>query len=245
MTARTLISDVLKDIGKLGEGQPLSNDDAQYVLRRLNQWIDSLALEGLLIFTYLRTVKALASGTPSYTIGTGGSINIVRPDDIRPGDAKLIIDTTADPVTEIPIAVFTEQEYRAIPQKDLESPLVQGIYYDRAWTAGLGTIKLYPVPNVATTSLVLHTEVPLSQFADLTTDYTFPPGYPLFLRTNLPREIAPGFGKTLSQEQKDAAKDARAKVKRSNNRIDEASLPIGTPGTRHGQHFNIYTGESR
>lgn len=241
MTGRTLVTNVMKDIGKLGEGQPLDDGDAQYVLDRLNDWIDSLALEGLLIYVYLRTLKVFASGTASYTIGSGGDINIVRPDHIPDDGARLIIDNAASPVTEIPLSVFTEQEWRAIQQKSLASPLAQGVYYDRGWTAGLGRIYPWPVPNVATTTLVLHTEVPLSEFTSLNTDYTFPPGYRLFLRTNLAREIAPGFGKTLSTEQIEAARDARSKLKRSNSHPPEALLPPGTPGAREGVGYDYRT----
>lgn len=241
MTGRTLITNVMKDIGKLGEGQPLDDGDAQYVLDLLNDWIDSLATEGMLVYVYLRTVKVLASGTASYTIGSGGDINIARPTHIPNDGAHLIISNAATPLTEIPLQVFTEQEWRAIPQKSLGNSLAQGIYYDRGWTAGLGRIYPWPVPNVATTSLVLYTEVPLSEFTTLNTDYTFPPGYRLFLRTNLAKQIAGGFGKSLSKEQLDAARDASAKVKRANIRAAELLLPPGTPGGHAGTAYDYRT----
>lgn len=241
MTGRTLITNVMKDIGKLGEGQPLDDGDAQYVLDRMNDWINSLALDGLLVYVYLRTVKVLASGTTSYTIGSGGDINIARPDHLPEDGARLIISNSATTPTTIPLRVFTEQEWRAIPQQTLASAYAQGVYYDRGWTAGLGRVSLWPVPNIGTTSLVLYTETVLSEFADLNTDYTFPPGYREFLRTNLPKKIAGGFGKSLSKEQIDAATEAMVKVKRSNSQPPEMLLPPGTPGAHHGIGYDWRT----
>lgn len=243
MTARQLITDVLQDLGVLGAGENLAPEDAQFVLRRMNQWIDALALEGTIVYFILRTVRALSANVATVTIGTGGTINIVRPDHLDA--ASLIIDNTASPVTEVPIRMLTDQEWQAVPQKDITNTLLQAIYYDRGWSAGLAIVHLYPVPSVSTTSLVVYSEQALTQFADLDTDYTFPPGYGEFIRTNLPKKIAGGYGKVLTQDQRAEATEARSRLKRSNIRPVERRLPAGTPGTSAGSYFDWRTGESR
>lgn len=231
MTGTEFVTDALIDLGVIGPGDALDNAVAQTVLRKANDWIDSLGLEQLLVFVLLRTVHTLGSGTASYTIGTGGTINIVRPVEIEA--AGLIIDTAADPLTEIPIDILTEQRWQAVRQKDLETPLTQAIYYDHASVAGLGRIYPWPIPNVGTTALVLYTPQALTGFADLSTDYHFARGYTHFLKTNVLREIASMFGQTLSIEQIAAARDARAKVKRVNIRPYEATVDPALLVHRH------------
>lgn len=241
-TARTLIGDVLQDIGVIGVGDYLSDEDAQYVLRLLNEWIDALALEPLTVYYVLPSTRTLAANVASFTIGSGGTLNIVRPDRII--GAGLIINSSAPTPVAEPIAVFTQQQWQGIPMKTLTSPLVQGVYYDRNDVGGLATLFLYPVPSIGTTQLVLYTEQALTGFADLDTTYTFPPGYKRFLRTNLRAEIASGFGKTLKPWQEKQASSSRASVKRSNIRPVELRLPVGTPGTDLGNHYDYRTDEA-
>lgn len=239
MKARTLVRDVLQDIKVLGVGDSLSDEDAQYVLRLLNQWIDGLGLEPMTIRYILRTVYTLVSGAPYATIGSGGQINIAQPNKIDA--ARLIIDTSADPVTEVPIAVFTPQEWEAINQKDLASPYAQGIYYDKDWVAGLAKIRPWPIPTIATTQLVLYSGQAVTQFADLDTDYDLATGYEWFFRTNLRPAIVDGFGKSLSAEQDKQARESRARVKISNIRPVEASIDPRVPGAGVGGAYNIKT----
>jgi hypothetical protein len=222
MNGRELVTDALIDLGVIGHGDALDHDVAAFVLRKANDWIKSLALERLTVHVRLRTVHTLGSGTASYTIGSGATINIARPTDIE--HAGLIIDSSGDPVTEIPIEVFTEQRWQLIRQKDLDSPLVQGIYYDHGITSGFGRIYPWPVPNVGTTQLVIYTPTALQTFLTLDTDYTYANGYEHFLKTNLLKQIAGSFGKSLSLEQTEAAREARGNVKRTNTRAVEATV---------------------
>lgn len=222
MTGRELVTDALIDLGVIGVGDPLDAAVAEHVRRKANDWIDSLALDRLTMFVLLRTVHTLTASTVSYTIGTGGDINIVRPTEIEA--AGLIIDSSADPKTEIPIDVFTEQRWQRIRQKDLDNSLAGGVYYDHGSTAGLGRVYPWPVPSVPTTQLVLYTPVALTEFANLNTDYHFARGYKRYLKTNLLKEIAGMFGKVLTGEQVAAARDAEAKIKRSNIRPMEARV---------------------
>lgn len=249
MTFRELISGVLQDIGKLGVGDYLDDTDAEYCRVRANAWMNALAVESLLCFCVLRTEVPLASGTPTYTIGTGGVINIPRP--VRIEKAGLIVNTSATPPLEVEIDVITDQRWQLTPMKTLTGPLAQGVYYDKSFTAaGRGLIYPHPIPTTATTKLVLYTEQKFSSFATLDTDYTFPDGYELFFRTNIAGEVAPGFGKTLTDEQKKMATRARAMVKRANIKIVESTINPRTPGINdyggrsvRGGGYNIRTDE--
>lgn len=243
MRVRDLVTDILQDLNVVGTGETPSNEEADVVLRRLNRWINSLALDGLVCLTVLRTTKTLAAGTPSYTIGTGGDIDIVRPDHID--RARLIIDTAADPLSEIPLDIFTDQRWQNITQKTLTGAMPSGIFFDRAWTAGLGRIYPWPIPNVGTTQLVLYTLQALTEFASINAELTLAPGYEEYLYTNGLLRVAPAFRRVVTQEQREAARDAALKLKTSNVRpveigVDDALLDRPGSGT-----WDQTTGEFR
>jgi len=119
MTGLALITSALKTLNATAVEEDPTNAEAQDALLRLNDWIDSLALDDFTIYFLLRTVVALTASTASYTIGTGGAINISRPTEISA--AGLILNTGTTPPQELPIDVFTDQQYENIVQKTYSS----------------------------------------------------------------------------------------------------------------------------
>lgn len=242
MTGQTLVTLALQEIGVLGSAETADANDAEDARQRLNLLIDELFLDRQWLHRVTRVEKTLTAATASYTIGSGGSINTVRP--IWIDSAFLVLDTSASPETEIPIEVFTDQRWQAIAQKDLTSRLVQGIYYDHNWSAGLGVVYVWPVPTVSTTQLVLNVPgTSVTEFADLTTDYTFAPGYKSALVANLAKRLCRLFGAPLPPELQEWAVESVARVKRANTRIPELRGERILPGG--GGAYNIFTGGSR
>lgn len=222
MTAGTLIARTLKLLGVLGAGETADADDALDTLDTLNDMVSGWKLDRLWIHALARTEKALAAGTASYTIGSGGDINVERP--VWIDSALIIQDPTADTPTELPLEVLTDQRWQGISAKSL-SGQPTALFYDRAWTAGLGRVYPWPVPSAAGQTLALYLPAqPASSFADLTTDYTFPPGYQRALRYNLGREIAGEFGTALTPEQTTIAVDSLADIRRANQRPVELTF---------------------
>jgi hypothetical protein len=242
MTARTLITATLRSIRVLGIGDPLQAEDANDALDRLNDWIDSLAAERLTVAVVLRTLKLLGAGIPSYTIGLGGDIDIVRPTHIEA--ANLIQDVNAAVPFEKPLDVWTDQRWQGCRQKTLTSTYPTAVYYDHDWRGGLARLYLWPIPtDCGLTQLVIYTPVALREFATLDTDYTFPPAYRRFLRTNFGAEIASEYGKQLSNDQVAAARQSKAQVKRLN--VRPAELRVDAALIRGYDYFDWRTGEPR
>lgn len=252
MTARDLITASLRSLRVLGMGDTLQAEDANDALMRLNDWLDALSLERLSIYYVTRTIQNLASDKGTYSIGTGGDIDMVRPTSIE--SAGLVLDVNATPVYEKPIDIFTDQRWQSIRQKNLSSPYIQGVYYDHNWAPlivpplpatpmPLGTIYVWPIPSIGTTRLVLYTPQALPEFATLDTEYTFPPGYRRFLRTNLMIELAPEYGKQLTADQARMAAHSKAVIKRANVRPAEARVDPAL--VRSGEYFDWRTGEPR
>lgn len=221
MTGLQLISAAMKTIGALAAGETPSSEEASDCLLRLNDLIDNWATQRLTIYYQLRTTKTLTANTTSYTIGTGGAINIVRPTLIEA--AGLIIDTTATTPTEIPIEVFTLQQWQAIAQKTLTAALSRGIFYDYGWTSGLAVIYPWPIPTVSTTQLVLYTPQALTAMT-LAGTYTFPPGYARLLRMGLARDIAPEFARPWTGDLQALYEESIGDVKRANIRLTDLSV---------------------
>jgi hypothetical protein len=228
MTGLALISSALKTLGALASGETADPDEAADALLRLNDWIDALATQDFTIYYLLRTVVPLINGTTSYTIGTGGVINIARPTEITQAALILNNGAAAADILEIPIAVYTDQEWAAIGMKGMAGTYPGGIYFDHNWVGGLA--KIYPlmVPNVNTTSLVLYTPAALAQMT-LSGNVTFPPGYARLLRYGLARELSPEFGGWDSQKES-LYLDAMGDVQRKNLRMTDLLLPPALVG---------------
>lgn len=222
MTGQQWVQEALEEIGVLGEGESVSADDAELCLRKGNLLIDELFLDRQWLHTVNRVTKTLSASTASYTIGSGGSINTVRPTWIDQDAARLVIDTSATTPTETSLEVFTDQRWRGIAQKTLTSTQPNGIYYDHNWSAGLGLIYVWPIPTVSTTQLVLYLPgVAVTAFADLTTDYTMPPGYKSALVFNLAKRLCVPYGAPLTAALNESAMDTLARVKRANTKVTE------------------------
>ena len=208
-----------------------SAEDANIAFEALNDWIDALATQRLSIYYVTRTAHTLVSGTASYTIGSGGTINIARP--LWLEQAGLIIDTGASTPTEIPIRVLDDDERALIAQKTLQSSYVEGVWLDHNWSAGLARVFVYPIPNISTTQLVLYTPTAITEFANLSTDYTFPPGYRRAITFNLANELAPWYPSAQPDPRVgQIAKESLAWVKRANQRLSTVYIDRGATPRR-------------
>lgn len=233
-TAHDFATRSLQMLGVADAIDTISSEDADLGFTLLNEWMDQLGVQRNAIYTVLRaTPKTMTTDKASYTIGTGGEIDIVRPVWIQ--NVGLILDTGSPVLTEVPRRLFTDDEWAETSQKTLGSGLLRGIWYDHDWQAGLGKIYPWPVPNVGTTQLVLYVPTVLTEFDDLATDYTFPPGYERAIRTNLAAELMPYYPNQNRDDEKieRQARTAMLRIKRANVRLQE--VPIDRALTRRGR----------
>lgn len=212
MRAVDLIQSSLRLIGVLASGETASGAEASDALAILNDMIDSWQTERLMIFTTSRLTFSLISGQQTYTVGTGGNFNTPRP--IRITQAGIIsLNNPAQPL-EIPIEYLTTPQWAAIPVKNIQSALPTKVYDDGAFP--LRNLSYWPIPNTAVDTAI-YPWVALTSFADLTTDYTFPPGYTKALRYNLAIDLAPEYGMNLPPEVAAQAIASKAAVKSINS----------------------------
>lgn len=239
VTAATLIEDALLDLGVLAAGQTLGANDLTLGLRRLNAMLSKWRTERLTIPVVTRSVYNLVDGTASYTIGSGGTFNQDRPETIEA--ASIILDPTLDPVVEQPIGgSITPESWAGLTAKDVGG-VPSRLYYERLYTASLGRINLYPVPDSSTYDLVIYTPTPLAAFADGDTSYVLPSGYEEAIVANLAVRLAPAFGASPSADLRARATASLNGVKHANATVPELGFDPSMVGrARHA--FDIYAG---
>lgn len=229
MTYADIIQASLQDLLILGAGETMSPDDAKYGLDRLNDWIDALALEGLTIPTLIRATWTLVSGTASYTVGTGSTINVAKPVNPRAIENIGYYDNSVTPLTEILFGrVLTNQEYEAVPQKAIQQTYPTSFWYDPTFGT-TGTLYPLPIPNVSTLKGVLYAPGSLTEVL-LSDTVTLPKGYRRFFRSNLTLEIAAAFEKTPPASVVRAASESMMRVKAANVRASDMGFGLGVPG---------------
>lgn len=167
-------------IGALASGESPSAAEASDALTVLNQMMDAWSADRLQVFTINIGTFPLVPGQQVYTLGTGGNFNAPRPARI---DRISIVSLTnpAQPL-ELDIKIYTDQDWQGIPVKNITTTLPLGVYPDGSFP--FNNLSYWPIPNVVVNT-ILYGWTALTQFPDLVTDETFPPGYLEALRYNL------------------------------------------------------------
>lgn len=232
--ALDLITDAYTEIGVASEAYTLSGSDSALGLTRLNSLVDRWATQRLTIYHTVITDTVLVSGTQTYTIGSGGAINVARP--LWIPYAGLVLTNTT-PNVEIPLHISTTQDWSNQGIKTLGNSYPSMLYYDHNFAAGLGQISLWPIPTTALT-LRLYLPTALTQFADLSgTNYSFPPGYYEALMYNLALRLWTPFNQNVPVpgDLRMNAASALKDIKNANIRIStQTTDPALMQGSKRG-----------
>ena len=194
--------------GTIDRTDPVETNELNDGLVALNDMLDSWEIDRTLVFSVLSETFALVSGTASYTMGTAGAFNTFRPN--RISNVFVTLNGVNFPVKEL----TDKRDYQNIPIKTNQG-IPQYYYYDTAFP--LGTLFIYPVIN-QTATITIDSWQQLTNFADLTTQYTFPPGYNRAINYNLAMELAPEDGIRMTPEATMIAVESKANVRRKNLR---------------------------
>lgn len=242
-SANDFVTGAMRLLGVINAIDTPEPEDLAQGLTVLNEMIDEWGTQRRTVYTTTRNVHNLVANQASYTIGVGGDFNQARPLWI-PSWGLIPLPAAAKP-QEIPYGrPLGLEEYSRIPIKTTASAYPNRIYYDAGWTAGLGTVKVYPVPDSSTPDLVLYTPTALTEFADGTTNYTFPPGYRKAIRTKLTLELYPYYPSAeLPPGLEKLATDAFANIKRANERHAEATIDAAFMGGSGGGNYDVYSDE--
>lgn len=247
-TAEAIITSAFDAVGIYAPGESLTADDANGALARLNLLMGTLRLQPLTQGVVSREEFDLVAdkGGPDdpYTIGSGGDFDTDRPISLE-GASILLVQPDPSYNVEVPRAVLTDDGWQAIQIKTLSATQFTDVYYNPTFrTSGLGTINLWPVPNVTTNKLVLYMLQTLRAFSTLTTQYYLPPGCADMLQYQLARRLLTPYGVTdpaTVSDIKELANSTMGVFKRANAKLTD--LPTDPALTRDPQGgYNILTG---
>jgi len=179
-TLADLIYDALLPLGTVAAGESLDPGLANDCMRWTNRMLSSWSVDGLMVFTQNRQEFPLVIGQQVYTLGPGGTLNNDQtPRPIWFTQAS-VIPTASAPALEIPIDIYTDEQWQDIP---IKPPASQGgvstnfpllIHPRGDWP--LNTIDVWPTPTAAC-KLVLYLPQQLTQFSVIQDVASFPPGY--------------------------------------------------------------------
>lgn len=238
MTGNDVIASALRKIGVLASGEPLDAAAGADALVVLNDMLDSWNAERLIIFAIARQVFNLVAGQQVYQMGQGApDFNVVRPPKIE----RVGIINLANPQlpAEYRIAYVTAQLWAGVPIKQIQSNLPQEVWDDQNFP--FRNLTYWPIPQVQVQTAI-YTWTALAAFADLVTDYTFPPAYAQAIKENLAIKLASEFGGKPEAIELVApmAVESKAVVKRMNIQPVTLTCDRGLAPTGGG-YYNIYT----
>lgn len=210
-TALQIIRDGLGLTNAVGSDQTLTADETSDCLRVLNDLIESWSTQDLAVYGNANQTFNTIANQASYTIGTGGDWNADRP--VRINDPAY---ATINGVT-FPFTSMTQGEYNAIAVKGQTQQFPNRYLYVNSFP--LGIVTLWPVPN-AVTAVTFSIDRILTQISAAGDTISFPPGYAKAFKYALGVELAPLYGKKITQypDVLDIANKTFADIKRANKK---------------------------
>lgn len=225
-TVANLITGALEDLGAVALGETPEASEFAACLRALNNMIETWNTESLMVYNIAPHVFTYVAGQASYTLGTGGDFNMTRP--IKIESAYNRTGTGSNQVDYPMLVTDNANIYSDIITKQVQTTLPVVMYYDGNFP--LQSCYFWPVPSNTTYAPVLWTWEQIASFAATEDVITLPPGYKRALQKNLAVEVAPAYGKAVSNDLKEQAVDSKAQLKRNNYTIDTLQMPTGIPG---------------
>jgi hypothetical protein len=219
VTALDLITDSLTQLGEYAPGEPLSPEDANLGLTRLNGILDQWSVEKLLIFNIGIAKYTLSANVGTYTIGQGGGASFNAPRPIKIEQARIFLAVSGVDVAVKKLRKFSEAEWTEVSDPSASTALIPEVFYfDSAYPNG--TLYIYPRPicSVAT-KVELSTWSALTQFATIADIVAFPPGYYNAVMYNLALQLGPAFNRQPDQLTAAKAAEGIEMIRRHNAEV--------------------------
>jgi len=220
-------------IGEKQIGGTLTTDEQTHWLARLNAMMESWSIDRLMCYQLLQESFALTTGTASYTIGSGGTFNTDRPNEIV---NPCFVRDSAN--LDYHVQIIGAEAYGRISVKSTGNTYPSYLYYDSAFVTSLATIFLYPEPSASLT-LYINSWKALQTFAAISTTVVLPPGYQLAIESNFAIHAAAGLV-AVSKEVALIARESKAAIMALNVPDMMLRMPPGLPGAS-GRGYNILT----
>lgn len=239
-TCIDIITRSMRFAGILAAGESPSPEDTDDVFAILNGMVDAWTIEPLFIYNVSIDEYALTSGQQDYEIGPTATapFDVERPARI---DRANLIFSTQTPNVRIPLTILDDDGWMSIPVPGVTAGTPVNLYYSRSYPNGL--LRFWPKP-AAGYSVELEVWTQLTQFADVNTEFSFPPGYYEMIYQNLGlRLCTPEYGiMEVPQTVGSLAAQSRARVANLNQSPPpQMMIDPGCQGVNNRQGYrNLY-----
>lgn len=252
-SATDFIKSALRLVGALRSGLDLTGDELKDSQQVLNDLLDAFSAERTQIpavtvqtLDQNQNTLMLKPNQQSYKLGNvAGTEDFLLPRPARVERVSVMYSASQQTPVELPMDMVDDVGWQGISNKNTPSILPQLCFVDQSNAVFPDMIAyFYPVPTQAN-PVVLYLWTVLQQFADLTTQFLFPPAYAEMLRYNLAVRLAAEFPCDMQKfplVQKLAA-DAKARVAGINVFPKVAVCDEAIVGS-YGKMGNIFTGSS-
>jgi hypothetical protein len=190
----------------------------------LNDLIASWSSDEIMVPAVISENFPLVAAQGSYTIGSGGDFNTVRPTKIKAG--VFIRDSNG---SDHPVYIITREQYLANTLKNVGGRPSR-LYYKPEYPLGIIYFNMVPT---STESIYFDSLKPITEITDVSVTLALPPNYKRALKYNLALEIAPEFDDIKIPELTvTIAKESKEALERTNTLSMEESTfdNILTPG---------------
>lgn len=217
----------------VGIDQTLTAAESTDCLRAFNDLLEDFSNQNLAVYGIQNFTFNTISGQATYTIGTGGFLN-VRPVRIHEWGYSTINGV------DFPFREWTQDEYNLMGTKSIEQSFPSRYLYVNSFPYGL--LTLWPVPS-AIFPVTLTIDRVFETVDSINDSIAFPQGYAKVFSYRLAVELASMFGVKLSKYPQvvQIATDSFANLKRANKKplvmqYDAAILTrhYGLPGFLQG-----------
>lgn len=214
----------------VGTDQTLTDSEQTDCLSAFNDLMEDWSLQNLFMFGIGNYTFNTVANQATYTIGTGGFLNI-RPVRIAP------LAYARYNGFDFPVNEMTQAEYNAIAYKDIAQPYPTRYLYVNSFPYGL--LTLYPVPSVVL-PVTLTIDRQLTQVDSVNDTISFPQGYAKGFTYALAIELSSVFGKDVEKSPHiiKTAAETFANIKRANKK----QIVMGFDPAYSGQHGGLANG---
>lgn len=180
----TAIKGALRKLSVLGSGVTPSAQQVSDANEALNAMLKTFQADGMPIWAIKEYTFTVTSGTSSYNIGTGQTIN-------TPAPLKVIQALrTQSGGTNIPMNIYTHYNFDLLPNNASGTPV--NLYYQPLST--YGTIRIWPSPQESTTTITLVYQRPFEDMVSATDDFDFPSYWMEAVIYGLAWRLSPEYG---------------------------------------------------
>jgi hypothetical protein len=226
LTRNQFIEAALRTLGVLAVDQTPSATEYTNALVKLNALIGELRVEGLKVWQRTSYTMSLTSGTSSYNIGTGQTLNTPYPIHLLQA-----VRLDANSSTKVEMEIIADVNFNHLPSNSSGVP-IQVTYQPKM---NLGTIKVWPTPDsYSQTNVTIQLTYlrPLEYFSASTDTADFPEEWVSAIIYGLAVRLAPEYGVPLPDRQLLLKEAEMYQTTAEDNSFEDASIffqPITRP----------------